>query len=55
VGKEGYMSDFWPEDEEAREECIGIYENSQMGLDANGNPFDLDGDDYYDEEEDEYY
>jgi hypothetical protein len=46
---------FFPEDDEERERCIEIYENSQMGLDANGVPFELDDDDYYEEDDDYDY
>jgi hypothetical protein len=54
-GKEDDMGadSFWGESDDAREENISIYENSQMGLDADGCPFeDYEEDDYYEEEDD---
>ena len=44
---------FFGESDDARERNIEIYENSQMGLDANGYPFEMDDD--YDEDYDEDY
>jgi len=43
------MSDFWPEDDDAREAAIEEYENAQNGLDAYGEPFETDD---WDEDED---
>jgi hypothetical protein len=42
------MGDWWPEDDDARAEAVDIINNGQEGLDADGNPFDLD----YEEEDD---
>jgi len=47
------MSDSWlPEDDDERAAAIDVFNNAQEGLDANGDPFDLD--DFYDEEDDYY-
>ena len=44
---------FFGESDDARERNIEIYRYSQMGLDANGRPFE-DYDDYDDDDDDDY-
>jgi len=48
------MSDFWPEDDDAREAAIEEYENAQNGFDAYGVPFEPDDWDWETEEDEDY-